>query len=107
MNNTQALLIVAVAALVTIAIRFIPFLVMGNRETPAYIDYLGKYLSYSIMAMLVVYCLKGTSFTGPTHGIPEIVSVAAVILLHIWKRNTLVSIVAGTACYMLLLNFVF
>ena len=107
MNNTQALLIVAVAAAVTIAIRFLPFMIMGNRQTPAYIDYLGKYLSYVIMAMLVVYCLKGTSFAGPAHGIPEIVSVLSVVLLHIWKRNTLLSIIGGTACYMILINFVF
>ena len=107
MNNTHALLVVAVAALMTIALRFFPFLVMGNRQTPAFVDYLGKYLPYAIMAMLVVYCLKGTSFTGATHGIPEIISVLAVVLLHIWKRNTLLSIVAGTACFMMLLNFVF
>ena len=59
------------------------------------------------MAMLVEYCHKGTSFTVTKHGIPEIISVLAVVLLHVWKRNTLLSIVAGTACYMLLLNFVF
>lgn len=107
MNNIHAFLIVAVAALVTIALRFLPFLVMGNRKTPAYIDYLGKYLSYAIMAMLVVYCLKSTSFTGATHGIPEIVSVFSVVLLHVWKRNTLLSIVAGTFIYMILINFAF
>lgn len=69
--------------------------------------YLGKVLPYAIMSMLVVFCLKGISLTEAPHGIPEFISCALVALLHVWKRNTLISIVGGTVCYMMLVQMVF
>ena len=60
-----------------------------------------------VLGMLVVFCLKGISLTEAPHGLPEFMASAAVVLLHIWKRNTLCSIVGGTACYMILIHFVF
>ena len=100
--------IVAVAALVTIGLRFLPFVIFsGDRETPAYIAYLGKVLPYAIMGMLVVFCLKGVSVTSAPYGIPELLSCLLVALLHVWKRNTLLSIAGGTVCYMLLVQLVF
>ena len=108
MNNLHSVLLVAVTALVTIALRFLPFLVFsGKRQTPSFITYLGKVLPYAIMGMLVVFCLKGISFMEAPHGIPELAASLLVVLLHIWKRSTLISIVGGTACYMLLVQFVF
>ena len=108
MNNTHAVLTIAVCALVTAALRFLPFLIFGeNRTTPPVIAYLGKVLPFAIMGMLVVYCLKGVTLTSAPFGIPEAIGCAAVALLHIWKRNTLLSIGAGTVVYMLLVQFVF
>ena len=95
-------------ALITAGLRFLPFLIFGeNRKTPPLVAYLGQVLPFAIMGMLVVYCLKDVSFTAAPFGITEIVGCAAVTLLHIWKRNTLLSIGAGTLCYMLLIQFVF
>ena len=100
--------IIAVAALVTAATRFLPFLIFrGGKKTPDIIVYLGKVLPYAIMGMLVVYCLKGVSFAAFPFGIPEFLGCAVVALLHIWKRNTLLSIGVGTVCYMLLVQLVF
>ena len=107
MSNTYVLILIAVMALVTMAIRFAPFILFNGKETPEFINYLGKYLPYSIIAMLVVYCLKGVSLVKGSHGLPELISVAVVAGLHIWKRNTLLSIVAGTLCYMFLMQVVF
>lgn len=108
MDNMQAIMVIAVAGLVTVLLRFLPFIIFsGNKETPEVINYLGKVLPYAIMAMLVVYCLKGTSFTAFPYGIPEAVSCLVVVLLHLWKRNTLISIVGGTLCYMILVQLVF
>ena len=108
MDNLHSALIIAVAALVTIALRFLPFLIFGeNRKTPPLITYLGQVLPYAIMGMLVVYCLKDMTFTAPPFGIPEIIGCAVVALLHLWKRSTLLSIGTGTICYMLLVQFVF
>ena len=102
------ILLVAIVALVTAFLRFLPFLIFGeNRTTPPIIAYLGKVLPFAIMGMLVVYCLKDVSFLSGSFGIPELIGCAAVALMHIWKRNTLLSIGAGTVCYMLLVQLVF
>lgn len=108
MTDTHAVLTIAVCAVVTAALRFLPFVIFGeNRKTPEVITYLGKVLPFAIMGMLVVYCLKDISFTGAPFGIPEILGCAAVAGLHVWKRNTLLSIGVGTVCYMLLVQLVF
>ena len=108
MNNLHSALIVAVVALVTIGLRFLPFVVFsGNKQTPPFVAYLGRVLPYAIMGMLVVYCLRNTSVRTAPHGLPELISCALVAGLHLWKRNTLISIVGGTACYMLLVQLVF
>lgn len=108
MPNLHSALIIAVTALVTIGLRFLPFLIFGeNRQTPPLIAYLGQVLPYSIMAMLVVYCLKDISFAAAPFGIPEAIGCLIVAVLHIWKRSTLLSIGAGTVCYMLLVQFMF
>ena len=104
----HSVLIVAVTAAVTILLRFIPFLVFGGkRKTPEIITYLGKVLPYAIMGMLVVFCLKNITPIQYPHGLPELISCAVVAGLHIWKRNTLLSIIGGTACYMILIQLVF
>ena len=108
MPNLHSALLIAVMALITAGLRFLPFLIFGeNRKTPPLVAYLGQVLPFAIMGMLVVYCLKNVSFTAAPFGIPEIVGCAVVTLLHIWKRNTLLSVGAGTLCYMLLVQFVF
>lgn len=108
MPDIHAALIIAVVALVTAGLRFLPFLIFGeNKTTPPLITYLGQVLPFAIMGMLVIYCLKDVSFVSGSFGIPEVLSCAVVALLHIWKRNTLLSIGAGTVCYMLLVQFLF
>ena len=104
MSMTHDVMIVMVAALVTAAIRFAPFVLMRGKETPPYIAYLGKVLPYAIIAMLVVYCLKDVSLLQAPHGVPEFIAGLTVVVLHVWRRNTLLSIVGGTAVYMVLLQ---
>lgn len=105
---TRDLIIVLIVALVTMLIRYLPFIIFsGNRKTPAFITYLGKVLPYSIMAMLLVYCLRNVSLINSPHGLPELIACAIIVVLHAWKRNTLLSIIAGTVSYMLLIQFVF
>ena len=108
MTGGQDMLMIAVIALVTMGLRFLPFLIFGeNRKTPAVVAYLGKVLPYAIMGMLVVYCLKDVKVAAAPYGIPEAIGCAVVALLHVWKRNTLLSIGAGTICYMLLVQLIF
>lgn len=105
MPDLHASTMIAVIALVTAVLRFLPFWVFhDNRKTHPLIAYLGQVLPFSIMGMLVVYCLKDLS---SPRGIPEFLSCALVTGLHVWKRNTLLSIGVGTVFYMLLVQFVF
>ena len=101
-------LLIAVAVLVTMSTRFLPFLIFGEkRKTPPVIEYLGTVLPCAIMGMLVVYCLKDVSFLRSPFGLPELLACAVVAALHVWKRNSLLSIGGGTVCYMLLVQLVF
>lgn len=101
-------LLIAVVAVVTALLRFLPFWVFGeNRTTPQWLLRMGRLLPYAIMGMLVVYCLKDVTLTTAPFGLPEFLGCAIVAGLHIWKRNTLLSIGGGTLCYMLLIQLVF
>ncbi|MBQ7328419.1 MAG: branched-chain amino acid transporter permease [Oscillospiraceae bacterium] len=100
--------LIAVAALVTMSTRFLPFLIFGEkRKTPELILYLGKVLPCAIMGMLVVYCLKEVKPLVYPYGIPELLGILFVAGLHLWKRNSLLSIGAGTVFYMILVQVIF
>lgn len=104
-SNAHAALLVAVMAAFTMLLRFLPFLIFRRgRTTPAYVSYLGQVLPQAIIGMLVIYCLKDISFAAAPFGLPELLACAAVVGLQIWRRSSLVSILAGTAVYMLLIR---
>ncbi len=108
MTLAERLITIGICALGTMATRFLPFLVFrSNKPTPAYIQYLGKALPAAIFGMLVVYCLKNVSLLTGSHGLPELAAILVTVGLHLWKRQTILSIVGGTACYMLLVQMVF
>lgn len=101
----NAWLLILVMAVVTFAIRALPFIIL-RRNTPAYISYLGKVLPAAVIGMLVVYCIKDVEVRAFPYGIPELLSIICVILIHIWKRNTVLSIFGGTVIYMAVLNMI-
>ena len=102
------ILMIVVASVCTILLRALPFLIFGGkREIPEIVHYLGRVLPPAIMVILVIYCLKGINFLNSPYGIPELLSVAVVVLLHVWKRNILLSVGLGTALYMFLVQVVF
>ena len=105
----HTLLLILVCAGVTIALRALPFLALGRGggQPPALVRRLGERLPPAVMAILVIYCLRNTDVFAAPHGLPEIVSCLLVAVLHLWKRNTLISIAAGTAFYMFLVQAVF
>ena len=108
MTLTQQLLTIAAAVFGTMLTRFLPFFVFrADRPTPAYITYLGKVLPAAVFGMLVVYCLKNVSLFTGSHALPELIAIAVVVVLHLWKRQMLLSIAGGTICYMLLVQLVF
>lgn len=108
LTPVQAIGIILAVSAGTQITRWLPFwLFPENKEPPAVVTYLGKVLPPAMMGLLVVYCLKGVSWTSAPHGIPELLAVAAVTALHWWKGNVLLSIAGGTALYMLLVQVVF
>ena len=105
--DTHAAALVAVMAIVTMLLRFLPFLIFRKgRRTPAYISYLGDVLPQAIIGMLVIYCLKDTALTAAPFGLPELLSAAAVVAIQVWRRSSLLSILSGTAIYMLLIRLI-
>lgn len=101
--DLHSILLVLVIAAVTIAIRFLPFLLFRD-HTPDPVLYLGEVLPYAIMGMLIVYCLKDISLISGSHGVPEALCILLVVVLEKWKHNTLLSILSGTAAYMVLIQ---
>ncbi len=107
LTTEQSLLIILVCGLCTQLERFLPFLLFGRRQVPEFVRYLGRILPMAVIATLVVYCLRSVTFTGADTFVPQLIGVAVTVVLHLWKRNSLLSIFGGTACYMLLVQLVF
>lgn len=108
MNTVQALITIALCALATMLTRFLPFLLFpAGKPTPKFVRYLGHALPPAVFSMLVVYCLKNVQITAGSHGLPELIAISVVAALHLWKKQTLLSIAGGTLVYMLLVQFVF
>lgn len=108
MNIGHSIVLIAVFALGVAALRFMPFWIFSDkRPIPKPILYLGRALPAAVMGMLIIYCFKNVNVTAMPFGLPELIASALVVVLHLWKRNTLLSILAGTVGYMLLIRFVF
>lgn len=108
MTFTEQIMTVAIIVLATMLTRFLPFMLFpAGKPTPKYIQYLGKVLPAAVFGLLVVYCLKDVSIFSGSHGLPELIAIVVVVLLHLWKRQMLLSIAGGTICYMLLVQLVF
>lgn len=108
MSIVEILLTVAVIALASAFTRFAAFWIFpGGRKIPTYVQYLGKALPPAVFAMLVVYCLKNVNVFSGSHGLPELIAIIAVVLVHIKWRQMLVSIAVGTVCYMALVQYIF
>ena len=108
MTLTQQIITIGMCVIGTLFMRALPFAVFSSKKpTPKFIQYLGVALPAAIFGMLVVYCLKGVSLASAPHGIPELIAISAVVGIHLWRRNTLLSIFSGTVIYMLLVQLVF
>lgn len=108
MTLTQQIITVSLCIGGTMLTRFLPFAVFKeNKETPRFVQYIGKILPSAVFGMLVIYCLKNVDIMHGSHGLPEFISIIVTGELHLWKKQMLLSIAGGTVCYMLLMHFVF
>ena len=104
----HAAIIILVMGAVTLVTRWLPVLIFGrNEKVPELVLYLGKVVPYTAMGLLIVYCLRDVSIFEGSHGIPELIALAVVSASYLWKRNTILSVVVGTAVYMALVQGVF
>lgn len=108
MTLTQQIITVAMVVIGTVITRFLPFIIFPDgKKTPDYIKYLGNVLPLAVFGLLIVYCLRDVSILHGSHGIPELISIALTVGIHLWRRKMILSIAAGTVCYMVLIHFVF
>lgn len=114
MTLTQRIVTIAMIVLGTVLTRFLPFLLFPAakpgkpvKPTPPYIQYLGRFLPAAALGLLVVYGLKDVNLFSGSHGLPELIALAVLTALHLWRRQMFLSIAGGTVCYMLLVQFVF
>ena len=108
MSFGEQIITIFMVVLGTVLIRFIPFILFSTKKsTPQYIRYLGNFLPSAVFGLLIIYCLKDVSIVTGSHGLPEAISIVFVIILHLWKRQMLISIAGGTICYMALVQYVF
>lgn len=108
MSYNEQLITFAVIVFATVIMRFIPFMLFpDNKPTPKFIHYLGTVLPAAVFGLLMIYALKGVNILQGSHGIPELIAIVITAAVHLWKKQMLLSISAGTVCYMLLVQFVF
>lgn len=107
MTSQQQIVTIVILAVITFMTRALPFLIFpAGKPTPKYIQYLGKALPLAVFGMLVVYCLKDVQWLEGSRGIPEILGIAAVVLMHLWRRQLFLSMAVGTAVYMILIRVI-
>lgn len=104
MTTAQSIITILFVIIGTMTTRFLPFIIFPESKTPPKIvTYLGTVLPYAVIGLLVVYCLKDAVFS-QYHALPELFAIAAVVIIHKWKKNTLLSISTGTILYMILVQ---
>jgi branched-subunit amino acid transport protein AzlD len=106
MTITESILTVLTVVFGTMLTRFLPFLIFSKIKTPPYITYLGTVLPYAVIGLLIVYCLKDSAYSS-LHSLPEGIAILFIVLLHTWKKSTLLSIGGGTIFYMFLVQVIF
>lgn len=97
---------VTLAAVITFALRALPFAILGPLRSSRLAEFLGRHMPAGLMVVLLAYLLRTTTVFRPPYGIPEALALAATIGLHLWRRSGVVSILGGTACYVVLVNCV-
>lgn len=107
MTFTQQIITISLMAICVILTRALPFVLFWDKnKIPHFVSFLEKYLAGAVFGMLVVYCLKDVPFTTGNHGLPQMIAITACVLLHLWKKNLLLTIAGGTIVYMIIVQFI-
>ncbi len=103
---SEAFVAIPIMALVIFLLRVFPFAFFSKKEPPAIFNYIGKYLPPLVMAVLIIYSLQSVQFTSIPYGVPHIAGCFFTVVMHLWKKNAMLSIFGGTIVYMLLINII-
>lgn len=107
MTTLQQIATISLMGASVVATRALPFLLFRSQNrTPRFISFLSNYLPSAVFGMLVIYCLKDMPLTNPITILPRLIGILSCILLHIWRKNMLLTIAGGTAIYMLVLKLI-
>ncbi|MBF1192404.1 MAG: AzlD domain-containing protein [Fusobacterium periodonticum] len=101
-NNLYLFLSILSAGVGMVICRLLPFIIFANGKLPKLVKFYEKYLPYSLMAILFCYCFASVKFSVYPHGFPEVISLIVIILLHIWKKNVMLSLFLGTVVFLIL-----
>lgn len=96
------LLFIAVMAVATFITRVLPFILLYKVSDHPMLIYLGRYLPPVMMVLLLIYCFRDLRFSTFNDGPAEFLALLLVVVLHLWRGNALLSIMAGTGLYMFL-----
>lgn len=107
LSTSKMLITILVAGMCTFATRLIPFAAFGNRKVPEIVKYLGKIMPPAIIGVLIIYCIKDSYSLDINTILPQLLGIAVTAGMHLWKRNTLLSISVGTISYMLMIHYIF
>lgn len=108
LSTGYSISIILIMSIITFGLRAAPFILFSrNRTTPKVITYLGNGLPPAVIGMLIIYCVRNVSVQAFPYGLAEMFSIAFVAILHLWRKNTLLSIVGGTLLYMVFVQFIF
>lgn len=104
MTGAKLYIVIAMMAGITFATRVFPFAFYKNRKVPRMLELIEKNIPPAIMVILVFFSVKDAAYAAWPYGIPEAAGILTVVILHLWRRNAMISIAAGTACYMILIR---
>lgn len=104
MSLENAIIAIIIMSLITFFTRATPFIFFKDKNPPELIQYIQQYIPPMIMVILVIYCLKDIRFFSKPYGIPEMVAILFIVIMHVWKKNPLLSILGGTIIYMVLIQ---
>ena len=98
----KVFIVVAISALIVLFFRAFPFLLFSKRKPPAILRFIEQYIPPMIIAILIVYCLKDVDYLHSPFGVPQLIALCSTVLLHLWKKNSMISIFGGTILFMVL-----
>jgi len=103
-DNSHITAMVLVSAAITWVLRALPFAVLVPMRRSAVVRYLSLHMPLGVMVILAFYTVRHVPAAGAVPGWSALAALAVTVGLHLWRRNILLSIVAGTLTNVLIVS---